>query len=1073
MTQAHAVATPHPAPPTSATARHQPAAPSPSGGSEFGRVAFERAFGDPVHPVSPSVRGRVESAVGMPLGEVRVHTGPHVRTAARGARAAAFAIGHDIGVAVDPGQAIPEGLLEHELIHVAQQATDGDATPADAERQAARRGWAAPAGRGPAGGLLGTGGVYPAFAAGDWLQSTPNVRQYGFTELVDELRAVNEWFNRQTASSPESDRMMEAKAAIEGEIARRQGAIRAADRPPPRRRGRASAQAAQPELPEQTEMPRVLRDRTSTQLTDPAEIRTEVDRITAWLQRPDLGRADRSILRQELTGLQPGLGADLNRSSVQRQQNRLAQAFTPAAGADRSGVLENIRMIESIRPYQEQPGMAYVMHNGELLVFPQEVGDRVRAEAVAALQEASRRAHEMNESTQFRMREHMRLNYDDQYIVGFFVSVVSGEEPVELQTRMLGPLSVSNIALSRYRTAQHRGSLVGMADAVYTAVEKADAAQTIVLNGINRAMSAAGSIVSGLTITRNLSFAIALSIGAILAAPVVAAGVAGTGATGLLATGMTALGTGTVVGGEGFVLGFAGGAGGELVAGHGGRAALSTGLGEGRRVGEQGFAIGVGGGASVGLARNLGVSAVGLTRGAQLGRSALAGAGGNALGSFTGAALSDVPEGQSRAGFMLRSTAWGAGLGAFGGAAGAGSQWLSSPAARFGVGVGLPSLAGGGATYLQTGDWSQSLQAGAQGLAVGGLAMRAPTGVTPAQQRAFQFGRGLASTTRAYTTAAMLGLSNVSPALRMGESPASVTLSDPRQSGLGVPAEVQPRPAQPAQPASVQPAEQTAPGPVQPAQQVQPPQQAQRTSVQQAPAEQAQQPRLELSDRGVRPAPGTRTETQAAYRLRMGAQRWRAAVEAAFAGDLADQAQAPRVTGGQSDPRIAGARVPGRPPARLDIENVPQLAGETQQQAAARVRTVIGHTISEFPGMEQRWNDARASVLSRRTLTQANSRELFDATREAFYRRLRGDPAAEQILNDAGLELAGANSTAPRLQGAPAGSRAAELTVSLDHVVERAADWQRALDANNLRFEFAAPNTDREIVQMRHPELRP
>ena len=144
---------------------------------------------------------------------------------------------------------------------------------------------------------------------------------------------------------------------------------------------------------------------------------------------------------------------------------------------------------------------------------------------------------------------------------------------------------------------------------------------------------------------------------------------------------------------------------------------------------------------------------------------------------MTGAALSDVPKGESRAGLVLRSGAWGAGLGAFGGAAGAGSQWLSSPVARFGVGVGLPSAAGAGATYLQTGDWSQSLQAGALGLTIGALASRQPAGVTPAQQRAFQLGRQAASTTRAYVGATMLGLSNVGPSVRMGQSSSPTTIT--------------------------------------------------------------------------------------------------------------------------------------------------------------------------------------------------------------------------------------------------------------------------------------------------------
>lgn len=808
-------------------AAHAAARPSAAPGPQhaavrpwFGRSALERAFTDPVQSVSASVRAPVEAAAGASLGDVRVHVGPRVRAAARAAGAAAFTVGRDIGVATGPGQAIPDPLLRHELIHAAQQAGHGTASSGEAEAQAHRAAHDLRA----LGPLAVTGAGSVAFAAEDWLQTSPDIRHYGFSELLDELRDVNEWLDRQTVSSEDSNRMEEAKAALEAEIARRRGVVRAAEQPRHRRRGRRGRRgrepAAQPELPEQTEMPRILRERTSVQLTDPAEIRAEVDRITAWLQRPDLTRADRAILHQELANLEPGLGAALNTESERRQQRRLAKAFSPAAGADRSAVLENIRLVESIRPYSEQPGMACVLHNGELLVFPQKLADRVRTGVTTALEQAAQRAQSMNESTEGRMNEHMRLNYEDQYIVGFVVSVISGEDPVDVQTRMLNPMSDSNFALRRYRAAQKRGSLTEMADAVFTAVEKADQAQTIVLAGIDRALAAAGTIVRGLTITRDLSFAIALSIGAIVAAPIVAAGVSGTGATGLLATGVTAVGTGTVVGGEGVLLGFAGGAGGELAAGNSAQSALRAGLSEAKRVGAQGAAIGVGGGASVGFARNLGASAAGLSRGSQLWRAAAAGGAGNALGGATQAALSDVPEGQSRAGYVLRSGAWSGALGAFGGAAGAGSQWLGSPTARFGVGVALPSAAGAGATYLQTGDWRQSLQAGALNLTIGGLAARQSAGMTPGQRRAFEFGRHLASRTRAFTAAAMLGLGNVGPSLRMGESPTAISIKSTGQGGPAVtPAAVQPEQAPAPQQAPQAPQAPHAPAPQQAPQQ--------------------------------------------------------------------------------------------------------------------------------------------------------------------------------------------------------------------------------------------------------------
>ena len=48
------------------------------------------------------------------------------------------------------------------------------------------------------------------------------------------------------------------------------------------------------------------------------------------------------------------------------------------------------------------------------------------------------------------------------------------------------------------------------------------------------------------------------------------------------------------------------------------------------------------------------------------------------------------------------------------------------------------------------------------------------------------------------------------------------------------------------------------------------------------------------------------------------------------------------------------------------------------------------------------------------------------------------------------------------------------MKISLDHIVEKARgdNWKQALDAENLRFDFSMPNTYREIIQARHPELR-
>ncbi|MGD0810093.1 MAG: hypothetical protein ABSA91_10345, partial [Acidimicrobiales bacterium] len=245
------------------------------------------------------------------------------------------------------------------------------------------------------------------------------------------------------------------------------------------------------------------------------------------------------------------------------------------------------------------------------------------------------------------------------------------------------------------------------------------------------------------------------------------------------------------------------------------------------------------------------------------------------------------------------------------------------------------------------------------------------------------------------------------------------------------------------------------------------------------PGANAGEPDVGLSDRGVRPGPGERSETREEYRRRTSEERLRAGIakDAPAIIDALDpeNIEVDRVTG-KKHPRIEDTAVPGRPPRRMDIEDISRLPGETQREALARVKTVIGHKISEFQALEHLWNEAKSMVLSKNTLTSENYVELFDKTREAFYRRVRGDPGALDIFAHAGLAPTGKDaSSAPTLQGTAGGQRVEDLRLSLDHVQEKAQadNWQRALDADNLKFEFASPNTERENSQMRHPELRP
>lgn len=182
----------------------------------------------------------------------------------------------------------------------------------------------------------------------------------------------------------------------------------------------------------------------------------------------------------------------------------------------------------------------------------------------------------------------------------------------------------------------------------------------------------------------------------------------------------------------------------------------------------------------------------------------------------------------------------------------------------------------------------------------------------------------------------------------------------------------------------------------------------------------------------------------------------------------------PRSTGPPSAPRIGGRAVPTRQRPRLDIDTLPRRAGETARAAVARVRRIIGRRLSDISSVRAAWERARAHVLQSRTLTSSNYEELYNLTRSRFWREVRRDPQAVAYFTDAGFRLPAHNTTAPVLRGVDPSIPVTETRVSLDHDAEKAIgnNWQAALDADNLRMEFAMPNTYREIVQRRHPELR-
>ena len=110
-------------------------------------IAAQRGRG---HGLDPGTRDRVAPALGDPLEDVRVHTGPEADALARSVEARAFATGRDLFFAEGehrPGTEAGERLLAHELAHVVQQrgapesgpltvSQPGDAMEVEADRMA-------------------------------------------------------------------------------------------------------------------------------------------------------------------------------------------------------------------------------------------------------------------------------------------------------------------------------------------------------------------------------------------------------------------------------------------------------------------------------------------------------------------------------------------------------------------------------------------------------------------------------------------------------------------------------------------------------------------------------------------------------------------------------------------------------------------------------------------------------------------------------------------------------------------------------------------------------------------------
>ncbi len=118
-----------------------------------------------------------------------------------------------------------------------------------------------------------------------------------------------------------------------------------------------------------------------------------------------------------------------------------------------------------------------------------------------------------------------------------------------------------------------------------------------------------------------------------------------------------------------------------------------------------------------------------------------------------------------------------------------------------------------------------------------------------------------------------------------------------------------------------------------------------------------------------------------------------------------------------------------------------------------KVYDVVGHKLSEFPELLDKWQVARRRAVGRQTLTPGNYGELFQRTQESFQFQIMLSHAAMARFTNAGFTLPlDFKNFAPLL----AGDTQKKTYLILQHVADPAIgdNWRYALSAGNLQLEF-------------------
>ena len=435
-----------------------------------------------------------------------------------------------------------------------------------------------------------------------------------------------------------------------------------------------------------------------------------------WLRRDDLPRNQRQILQVELANIAPSFDQSRIQRATERRSTKIQQALAPDARDANDQMIKAAKLVDNIAPIPGRPGFFSLMHGNELIELQASEVEGIRKSVKEHFMQAVNKIRGRTQAAKWKYDYQKEVN-KDQPVVSFFVHTFGSiDDPgAELLQASNGPWSF----LRMYSLMWRRVTLKKRQDLWYwqaSPVQRPACWRTL----IRMRSSAQRKRRLLFWSNSNISFGIAIGIGAAVAAPIVFGGAAalagGAGLTGTVATGAAALGTGGVVIGGGAATGGLLRGGTNLAAAITGDVNLSEVKKEfvtGAKRGAVDAATGV---VTAGTGSALGQ---GVTTTARIAKGTVSGF----AGGFAGGGLQATLEGKS-AGEVLKSASKSGLSGALGGGlGGAASKALNSQSAvtRVLTGSATGGVGGAAGTLITGGSVDEINQAGITGLITGGV----------------------------------------------------------------------------------------------------------------------------------------------------------------------------------------------------------------------------------------------------------------------------------------------------------------------------------------------------------------